>query len=268
MSQANRPRKANIKRNNRKGRAVATPNRSRQQGRTETENFRLGRRLAPPSVVLDLPFSMTNVVTTASASQSVSFHVNGAYDVDPQIGSRFTLGFPEWMNFYNYYRVEHVVVTVQFTNMNITPMTVLCFFTNSAPSISGVGARDLADGPMGRKVFLGPYTGGKDTKSVIMRQAMRHVIGDKLYTTSERYVGSSGTNPTDLVYFSFYPSMAVGTNVDGLVYDVTCHFRVTLFDLKNFADNAANESILPAPTGNGQQVPPRLARPNLQQKRN
>ncbi len=205
----------------------------------------MGRRLAPPSIVLDLPFSLTNVVTTASASQSVSFYVNGAYDVDPQVGSRFVLGFPEWMNFYNFYRVEHVAITARFTNMNITPLTVLAFFSNGAPSTSGVGARDLADGPMGKKLYLGPYTGGKDTQTMIMKQSLKHVVGDKLYTTSERYIGSSGTNPTDLVYFSFFPSMAVGTNVDGLVYDFTCRFRVTLFDLKNFADNASNEAAAP-----------------------
>jgi len=188
--------------------------------------------------------------------------------VDPLIGSRFTLGFPEWMNFYNYYRVEHVTVTARFTNMNITPMTVLCFFTNSAPSTSGVGARDLADGPMGKKAYLGPYTGGKDTQTITMRQALRHVVGDRLYTTSERYVGSSGSNPTDLVYFSFYPSMAVGTNVDGLVYDVTCHFRITLFDLKNFADNAANEAANLVPVGVVHQIPPRPVKPVPQPKRN
>lgn len=191
------------------GKGMVVARRSRQQGGTQTEVFRLGRRLAPPSVVLDLPFSVSSVITTASVSQAVSFNVNGAYDLDPTVGSRFVLGFPEWMNFYNYYRVEHVTVSARFTNMNVAPMTVLCFFTNSAPSTSGVGARDLADGPNGQKLYLGPYTGGKDTQSIIMKRSMRMVVGDKLYTTSERYVGSSTTNPTDLIYFSFFPSMAI-----------------------------------------------------------
>jgi len=198
-------------------------------------------------VVLDLPFSVSSVVTTASTSQSVTFNVNGAYDMDAALGSRFVVGFPEWMNFYNYYRVEHATVSARFTNMNITPLTVLCYFTNSAPSTSGVGARDLADGPNGKKIFLGPYTGGKDTQALIMKRSMRNIVGDKMYTTSERYVGSSGTNPADLIYFSFYPSMAVSTNVDGLVYEITVHVRITLFDLKNFADNASNAFSAPAP---------------------
>ncbi len=81
------------------------------------------------------------------------------------------------------------------------------------------------------------FSGGSDKIHYVKNHSIRQIVGDRMPITSERYVGSSTANPTDLTYFGVAASSSFGSTLsDGVIYKLRLTQRIEFFDRKNVDD--------------------------------
>lgn len=197
---------------------------------------------APDSMRVTLQYS-TQYLLYQSGSLEARYVTNGLWDVDPLVGGRTVPYFNEWMSIYAFYKVLNYSVRIQGCNLEFLPMSLLCGHTNTDPSTTGVGARDISDGPYGRKYMMGSANGNNISPVIRMTHSVRQIVGDKLATTSERYVGSSSANPIDLTYFVVGVTSPIGSVTNGVIVDVTISYDTVFFDRKRVEPNATFELL-------------------------
>jgi len=78
-----------------------------------------------------------DLASGAAPFAAKSYHSNGAYDVDPSLGSTETYGFDEYAALYTYYRVIGYSYEVTFVNRENAPM--LAYVVNSNVDAAAIG---------------------------------------------------------------------------------------------------------------------------------
>lgn len=235
---------------------TTTPNsrgtRSRQMnGKKKQVKFRekvtripVTRNIIPDKTVADLVWTERGVLNGAP-SVAKRWHTNGAYDVDPALGGGSINGFNTWSAFYSFNRVLSYHVSLTLANQEATPVAVYFVHMNTDPGTTPTTYPIWATQAFGHSTLLSGQSGGKDRMVYTKNHGIRQIVGDRMPITSDRYVGSSSANPTDLTYFGV--SVADGNGFEmtaGVVYHIRLTLRVAFFDRKNFDDVT---SLLSAP---------------------
>lgn len=184
---------------------------------------------APDEIRVQLQYS-TQYQLYAAGVQQARWCTNGLYDVDPIVGGRVVPYFVEWMYIYNFYKVLGYSVHYRGVNLDNVPVTLLSCHTNADPGTSGIGLRDLSDGPFGQKCLVGSSGGNNISPVIRSTHSIKQIVGDKIAQNADRYVGSRTSNPTDLTYFTVGSQSSIGALTTGTVVDVTIRFDTVLFD--------------------------------------
>jgi hypothetical protein len=148
-----------------------------------------------------LCFQVNKVVTNpAGLAAMVRFTPNGAYDVDPVLGSTSTPGFAEWSNFYNYYRVIKVSYKVEVANTENFPVRVYSILMNTDPGT--VGNSQFAGNPLSRSHLLS-VARGLDRATLSDTRQVAEVVGTRGVETEDNYRAQTNANPLDLIWLGF-----------------------------------------------------------------
>lgn len=191
--------------------------------------------LMPDKVAVDLDL-FDEFRLSGAASVAKRYITNGAFDPDPVLGGPSLAGFSLWSQFYSYNRVVSFRIMAELSNLEVYPVT--CFFChlNVDPTTSPIAYPAFAQQAYGYIKQLGPATGKSDfTYTKVLTP--RHIVGDKLTSTSERYVGSSAANPADLTYFGMSVSDSIASLPNGVKVVYRVRYRVEFFDRKNIQDS-------------------------------
>jgi len=189
----------------------------------------------PDTTVVDLKFR-TDFVLRGSNPTSIRWITNGAYDADPALGGLKYQYFDVWSQFYSFNKVLSFEVDLTIVNIDIVPLNVTMCHTNSDPGVTGVGYPGYALQPYGFSTTIASYSGGGAKLHYKKRLTPRHVIGDQLSVTSDRYVGSDSANPADNTYFGLALFDQVTSLANGVAGTFICTARIKFFDRKKLDD--------------------------------
>jgi len=156
------------------------------------------RNAVRPETDVVLAFQVNKIALNAAATTcSVRYIPNGAYDVDPVLGSTATPGFTEWMALYSYYRVVKVSYQLDIANNEAVPVRAYCGFTNTDPGT--VGSTFLPGNPLYKSKLLAGK-GGIDVHRFQDTKTVSTVIGTRGVEVEDNYRGTATSNPVDLIY--------------------------------------------------------------------
>lgn len=179
------------------------------------------RNAVRPETDVVLSFQVNKVITNAAGSTcSARYTPNGAYDVDPVLGSTSTPGFVEWTGLYNYYRVVKVQYELDVANNESIPVRAYTGFTNSDPGT--VGSSFLPGNPLYKSKLLAAK-GGIDVHRFRDGKTVSTVVGTTGVETEDNFRGTATTNPTDLIYLEIAGNtvsgafLGAGITVSGVV---------------------------------------------------
>lgn len=95
-------------------------------------------RIAPDELDIKLLYrSFGQISNIAAPLVTKKFHSNGAYDVDPSLGSTETYGFDEYAALYSYYRVIGYSYVITIVNDLDVDCMAYVLNTNTDPTLAG-----------------------------------------------------------------------------------------------------------------------------------
>jgi hypothetical protein len=163
-----------------------------------------GRRILPPEMDIKLAYQPNKTAINAAASTcGIRFYANGAYDVDPVLGSTTMPGFTTFIGtssttgLYNYYRVIRTSYDLTICNNEAFPVRVYTGYTNTDPGTTG--NLQLPGNPMFKSALISAKGGNdrvrfRDTKNIAT------ILGSSGVETEDNFRGTYTANPVDLVY--------------------------------------------------------------------
>lgn len=221
----------------------AQPRRPRQQRRdviplTHVPKMRTYRRnILPPEMDVVLAYQPNKSALNAAASTcGIRFYANGAYDVDPVLGSTVMPGFTTYMGtspttgLYNYYRVIKVKYDLEFANLETFPVRAYAGFTNTDPG--STGNLQLPANPMFKSHLLAAK-GGNDTCRFRDTRTIAAIVGSGNVESEDNFRGTFSANPVDLCYlFAGGNSVAGAFLPNGLAIAGSIYMTIRFFDSK------------------------------------
>lgn len=176
---------------------------------------------------LDTKLRFRKIANRAGASTLLydEFTPNGAYDVDPNVGSTETYGFDEYASLYSYYRVVGYSYSCTITNNDAnSPIMVYCLNTNTQPSSSGNRWDMYSTNAYCSSKLVAAAGSYPSTHTFRGRMSVVKVLGSIAPETEDNYRALVTANPADLVWLSF-ASEATGAATS---LDVTYDFKLTI----------------------------------------
>lgn len=168
------------------------------------------RPVIPPEMDVMLSFQVNKTVTNAAGTTAmVRYTVNGAYDVDPVLGSTNTPGFAEWATLYTYYRVVKVAYRIEVVNNEAFPVRCYSLFQNTDPGT--VGNLQFPGNPLA-KSFLLSAKGGQDRCVLSDAKQTATITGARGVEFEDNYRAAVTANPVDLTW------MGIGANSIGIAF--------------------------------------------------
>jgi hypothetical protein len=162
------------------------------------------RRILPPEMDIVLAYQPNKTALNAGASTcGIRFYANGAYDVDPVLGSTTMPGFTTFIGtstttgLYNYYRVIRTGYNISICNNESFPVRVYTGFTNTDPGT--VGNIQLPGNPMFKNALLSAK-GGNDRVTFKDSKTIATIVGSSGVETEDNFRGVYNANPVDLTY--------------------------------------------------------------------
>lgn len=155
-----------------------------------------------------------------------SFTPNGAYDVDPALGSTETLGFDEYAALYSYYRVISYSYKLQVASNSTTGDSITVYALNTNTAFSGSPNLSLfATTTNCQTKMLAPY----GNHSVIMmsgRHLISQILGSKAAETEDNFRAQTTENPADLIWLTIGFESGASTNCAcSWILDITMNTR-------------------------------------------
>lgn len=145
-----------------------------------------------------LAFQVYKLVTNAAAvTCQTRFQINGAYDVDPVLGSTNTPGFAEWASLYTYYRVVAASYDLEIVNNEAFPVRAYSVFTNTDPGT--VGNNQYPGNPLAKSHLLSAK-GGLDRAHLKMYRQISQITGARGVETEDNYRAAVTAVPLDLAW--------------------------------------------------------------------
>lgn len=166
---------------------------------------------AADSLLVKLRYPIRGTLATVGTVISKRFTPNGAYDVDPVLGSTSTPGFAEYAALYTYYRVEKFRPRVTFSNLDNLSISLYSVVSNTDPGTAGTNYHNYAQSAFGRTYELAPFYSGRGTITHDQTVPVPELLGmNTAQADSFRSVTTS--IPSDLVYWGFGIYSNAGTN--------------------------------------------------------
>ncbi len=199
--------------------------------------------IVPDKTIVDLVFR-SEFRMSGAASVAKRFITNGLFDPDPTLGGTSPQGFVTWNYFYSFNRVLSFKVDAQCSNIEVYPVTMNFCHLNTDPGTSPTSYPQYAQQAYGFFKQIGPATGKSDLRYVKILTP-RHVVGDQMTRTSERYVGSASANPADLTYWGVSVQDNIGSLSNGVSIVLTITYRAEFFDRRNLVEFLEKETVKP-----------------------
>lgn len=219
------PRRKETKRGKRKGgrrRGKWSP----QEG---TSSVLSGPRVMPDETDVRLQFrAMDTLLNAGSGVQYKEWQANGAYDVDPALGSTETFGFDEWASLYSYYRVIGYDYVITVSNLEAFSVNTYVINSNVAPSGTGGSFLNMSSLPYNQGKLLAPK--GSPGCSHTFRGKIRisKLLGSMAVETEDNFRALTTSVPADIIWCTAIAE-ANGAFLlgNGVVYDLklTMHIR-------------------------------------------
>jgi hypothetical protein len=174
-------------------------------------NVSVGPVQTADSLLVRLRYPIAGTIAAAATVISKRYTPNGAYDVDPVLGSTATPGFAEYAALYSYYRVSHYNLNITFTNLDNLSVALYTVNTNTDPGTAGTNYYLYAQSALGRTMELAPFYSGKGTARLRQRVDVSKILG-MTPAQADSFRSVTTSIPTDLVYFGFGIKSVAGTN--------------------------------------------------------
>jgi hypothetical protein len=206
-TQRNHKKPKNMKPQNKKAKTGAMPYKGRHTA--------VQQRTLAMSDETDVQLKYRYQATNAFASGPLvykTFSPNGAYDVDPAVGSTETLGFDEYAAFYSYYRVVSYSYKLQVAANSGTADAITVYALNTNTQITGSPNLSLfATTAYCQTKMMGPY-GNHAVIVLTGRHQVAQILGSKVPETEDNYRALTTANPADLVWLTIGFESPTATN--------------------------------------------------------
>jgi len=241
----NRTQKSHFAQNRpkRRGRSKRGNNTLVQQGEnpySRNNNGRIPRTInsgmfvtQPNSQLITLKYIANQTVNQAGFTfASYSYNANGAYDVDPALGSTAMPGFNEWSRLFVTNRVQTTKVKAFLVNNENFPI-ILNSTWLSNNSFSGANTFPPSEyGNRFSKTRMLSAKGGMDKVQISEKMAMDQLFGDQSYWGDVvQFEGTAASNPSTLFQVVFGIASATGAPlVNGVSLYAEFEFCIKFFD--------------------------------------
>lgn len=202
----------------------------------------------PDKIIVKLPYSELVTFGDALGVQDYVFNLNSIYDPNRTGVGHQPLGYDQWAQFYNRYRVLGAKVVVQANNNATVGTTMSIIGNNSAGLILGSDA--TMEQQHMKRMVLSSGQGGKNAGTLVKYFSNARVTGvsNYVYRSSDQYQAQFGANPTEIIVAHLYQEnlLAPGGQASGVIARVNITYYVELFDRNTLAlSNTAPESREP-----------------------
>ncbi len=176
--------------------------------------------IAPDELDVRLQFRKYGVLTNGAAPiASMEFTPNGAYDVDPTIGSTETYGFDEYAALYSYYRVVGYSYDIVLNSNFAYP--IMAYVLNTNTTLPGTNYALYSTNPYCHSHLLAPISGAPTQKRFRGYVKVSKLTGTPAVETADTYRSLTTANPSDLVWLTIAGEALIATDfVNALSYDV------------------------------------------------
>lgn len=160
-----------------------------------------GPRVSPDELDVKLMFRKTAYINDAGANLvTKEFYANGAYDVDPSLGSTETYGFDEYAALYSYYRVVGYKYSCTFVNQGQDPMMCYVLNTNTSPASSGTRYDLYSTNPYCKSKLVNANANTATTLSGSIQ--ISRLLGSRAVETADTLRALTTSVPVDLIFCS------------------------------------------------------------------
>jgi hypothetical protein len=205
-------------------------------------NLTVGPLQAADEITVKLRYPIRGTLAAAATVISKRYTVNGAYDVDPVLGSTATPGYAEYAALYTYYRVQHVRVKLDVCNLDNLGVALYWTMNNQDPGTAGTNYYNYASTTFGGTANLAPFYSGRGTHTIRQDVSMAQVVGMTV-AQADSFRSVTTSVPTDLVYWGFGIYSDAGTNFsNGVAYAGWIEMTVRFY-----ARNQLLTTFLPSP---------------------
>jgi hypothetical protein len=192
---------------------------SQQTGTVDLQRMHGPKRLlfikdiVPNRCVSRLKYLCNRTLTNVGFNTaSIQLTANGAFDVDPSLGSPSMPGFATWMTFYQRYRVLRTRTRCTYGNRETFPVMAnlgydLQPYAANTKGVSWYSGKNQAD------TLLPAVTGGS-IKTLSMDRTMVATVGDDSVLDDLNWAGTASTNPNQVTYVT----ASVSTESSGAVF--------------------------------------------------
>lgn len=183
-----------------------------------TRDVKVSPLQSPDDVTVNLSYPIKGTLSTVGTVIAKRYTPNGAYDVDPVLGSTSTPGFAEWAALYTYYRVTKIKLQVTFSNLDNLGVSLYSVFSNTDPGTAGTNYFNYAQSAFGRTFELAPFYSGRGTVTLRQTIDLEKLLGMSMQQ-ADSFRSVTTSIPTDLVYWGFGIFSNAGTNfANGISY--------------------------------------------------
>lgn len=190
-----------------------------------------------------LTFVKTGSSVSGSTAQALlQFTPNGAYDVDPSLGSTETNGFDEYAALYSYYRVIGYTYEVTLINNDSNPLQVFITNTNVNPGTSA-NYELLSTNAYSQRALLSG-SAGINKKTFRKRISVSALTGTPAVETADSFRSVVTSNPTDLVWLNIYASVPAGLPASSHTFSYEVRITMKIRFYSRLADLTLTASSL------------------------
>lgn len=196
--------------------------------------------IMPPTVIKTLNYIDSVYVRNVIGTNYFvySFRVNDLWDPDPLVLSGSVSGFKELMQFYSYYRVNHV--SVSFKLFNNEAFAILYGAVFSQTNLTGViSSRDDAvnalENDFSTRARIISAKGGLDHDDINFELNLYELLGDKKqYEAEASYTGLGSASPSTPLWLNFIAASPTGTALaNGYTHATTLSMTAKFFGRTN-----------------------------------
>lgn len=195
---------------------------------------RSGSQVGPLASADELDVKLRYVISdrlynAAGGAAAREWNPNGAYDVDPLLGSTETAGFDEYAALYSYYRVIGYRYKLEAVSRETDAIVVYLFNTNVA--VTGTNYDVLSGNPYCHLGQLGYYTGGRAGKTFSGYMSTAKLLGSIAAESADSLRSTTTTVPTDLLFLTvaIQSDSGIGTIPNGISYVLTITMDVRFY---------------------------------------
>lgn len=231
MAHRNNANRKNAKHAKRTGFAKRPPRSTRFGGATGHSSTAARTRIAPDELDVRLMFRKTDKLINGSGGVvAKAFHSNSAYDVDPSIGSTETMGFDEYAQLYDYYRVIGFSYEVTVINPMDYPILFSLLNTGTDPTLSGSNFALYSTNPHCKSKLVSTI-GSVNNHTFRGSHKVSQIVGTSTVETADSWRSLTSTSPTDLTWITVAGD-AIGASDITFVYDFKLIMNVRFYGRK------------------------------------